>query len=213
MKRTSFPWVCKGQAIVSETENTGHDSPDEVEAYEGHVICESVAPQNRALITNCPQMFEVLKTISNHETSLGVIFLKKWAESIIKAIIENETMVNTPSPWIGNGASIVSKTEKTGHDDEESVKVCKGHLVCESVMFHNRPIITQAPDMLELLILFYKIGNYDNFFVFKSWAGHIVRLIEAQENDIESEIENEKFKIKGLQYSLDKLIQKEKKGE
>lgn len=63
---TPGPWRCdrdgKYGAIVADGD-TGHDDADTVEAYGGHLICESVSIRNRPLIIAAPDLLEACKAV------------------------------------------------------------------------------------------------------------------------------------------------------
>lgn len=70
---TPEPWrdgICGG--IVADGD-TGHDSPDNVDFYGGHLICESVTPRNRVLLREAPRLLRELATVTAQRDRMFVI--------------------------------------------------------------------------------------------------------------------------------------------
>lgn len=67
----------------------------------------------------------------------------------VERLLENVT----PGPWrdAKSYRGIVSDSP-SGYDDAESVHAYGGHMVCESVMDHNRPFIAAARDLVPALL-------------------------------------------------------------
>lgn len=60
-----------GSFIVSD-EPTGYDDPDNVRAYGGHLVCESVSIVHGNLLLAAPDLLEALeRLLSDHEAMLG----------------------------------------------------------------------------------------------------------------------------------------------
>jgi len=90
MTHTPGPWrIGKGYgAIVSSTPvEDGLDGGNNVEAYGGHLICESVAPCNMRLISAAPDLLEALKELRKQVPpySLGSALLGKVDDAIARA--------------------------------------------------------------------------------------------------------------------------------
>lgn len=59
----------------------------------------------------------------------------------------------TPGPWrVSKSYRGIVSDSPSGYDDAESVHAYGGHMVCESVMDHNRPFIAAARDLVQALL-------------------------------------------------------------
>lgn len=65
-KWTPGPWEIglHYMSIVADGK-TGHDDPESVKAYNGHLVCESVNPMNAHLIAAAPDLYEALEICAN----------------------------------------------------------------------------------------------------------------------------------------------------
>ena len=68
VSHTPGPWRTgkNGRGVVADTPVPGINGSDAVEHYGGHLICESVAPQNLAIITAAPLMLAVLQMVEHY---------------------------------------------------------------------------------------------------------------------------------------------------
>lgn len=64
-KWTPGPWKIglHYMSIVADGK-TGHDDPESVKAYNGHLVCESVNPTNAHLIAAAPDLYEALEELA-----------------------------------------------------------------------------------------------------------------------------------------------------
>lgn len=83
-KWTKGPWRNAGtryQAIVADAD-TGHDDPESVAAYGGHLVAESVTAPNAHLIAAAPDLYEALDMVNN-----SLCYLAPWEWDQIAAAL------------------------------------------------------------------------------------------------------------------------------
>ena len=85
-KHTPKPWhKGHGSFIIATHPVNGLIGSDDVEYYGGHLVCESVAPQNMDLIAAAPELLEALEAIVAFDTPLPCGLLKQARAAIAKA--------------------------------------------------------------------------------------------------------------------------------
>lgn len=74
---TRGPWRLGGgngsmasSAVVADYPVPGMGGSDAVEYYGGHLVAESIAPQNRAIIAAAPDLYDWIATIENDDGAI-----------------------------------------------------------------------------------------------------------------------------------------------
>lgn len=85
---TPGPWSIGRQGwcvIADHPIEAGPRGADDVEYYGGHLICESVTPNNARLIAAAPELLEMLQSIENDDKSIPAAFWDRMQAVIVKA--------------------------------------------------------------------------------------------------------------------------------
>jgi len=77
--------TCGKQAVVTDCHPGCKCDTDTIEAYGGHLICESVETKYRGLIAAAPDMLEALKNLENDDGSIPQHAWKMVKAAIAKA--------------------------------------------------------------------------------------------------------------------------------
>ncbi len=59
---TPGPWLVARDYVYSQSNDSGHDEPSNVQGYDGHLICESIHPRNQSLIAAAPDLLAACKS-------------------------------------------------------------------------------------------------------------------------------------------------------
>ncbi len=83
---TTGPWrIGKAAAVVSDHPVPEIHGSDSLDYYGGHLIAESIAPQNLAIIAASPEMLDCLESLENDVGQVPDFLWKKIQQIIAKA--------------------------------------------------------------------------------------------------------------------------------